>query len=79
MQTDSTEPWVRRVLGEVRPSRWGLPRGSCTENTQQMNISNDLIHFSVTIQRTARITPQPKTVKSGILYRKKIILYSPEM
>lgn len=78
METDSVQPWVRRVLGEVSPSRWGLLHGSCTENTQQMNSSNHLIHFSVTLRHTARITPRPKTIKSGILYRRKIILYSPE-
>lgn len=48
METDSTEPWVQHVLGEVCPSPEGLLHGSCTENTQQMNISNHLIHFSVT-------------------------------
>lgn len=68
METDSTEPWVQCILGEVRPSPGGF---SCTENTQQMNISNHLIQFSITLRHTARITPRPKTVKSGILYRKK--------
>lgn len=79
METDSMEPWVQRVLGEVCPSPEGLLHGSCTENTQQMNISNHLIHFSVTFRHTARITRRPKPIKSGILYRKKTILYSPEM
>lgn len=78
MERVSTELWVWHVLGEVHPGRGGLLPGTCTENTQ-MNISNHLIHFSVTLQHTARFTSQPKNVKSGILYRKKIILYSPEM
>lgn len=52
--------------------------GSRTENTQRLNVSNHLIHCSVTVQRTARITPRPKNIRSGILYRKKTLSFIPQ-
>lgn len=49
--------WERSGTAPSQPLQlWG----SWTENAQQLNVSNHLIHCSVTVPRTARITPRPK-------------------